>query len=185
MRALVFTLMCIAVSTTAISATVYKWVDQEGVTHYSDQPHPGAQKIEVQAAQTYNSSAGRSSNAAAVAAARNGAPSGPAYSACAVIRPLPDEMFTNTTVAPASVHVDPGLRPTDRIAVLLDGTPVQASITPDSEFTLTGLLRGTHSIAVRVEDKTGAVVCQSAGVTFNVHQASALAPNLPAVRPQR
>lgn len=184
MRALVFTLICIAASTTALAATVYKWVDQDGVTHYSDQPHPGALKIEVHAAQTYKASGQGSANAAAVAAARRGAPSGPVYSACAVTRPAPEEVFTNTAVAPASVHVDPGLRPTDRLAVLLDGTPVQANIAPDSEFTLTALARGAHSIAVRVEDPSGAVVCQSAGVTFNVRQASILAPNLPALRPR-
>ena len=37
----------------AVAATVYKWVDENGVVHYSDQPHPNAQKIHVQAAQTY------------------------------------------------------------------------------------------------------------------------------------
>jgi hypothetical protein len=179
MRALVFTLICMAVSTTALAATVYKWVDQEGVTHYSDQPHPGAQKIEVQAAQTYKGSGQRYLNPAL----RGGPAAGPVYSACAVIRPTPEEVFMNAVTAPASVHVDPALRPTDRIAVVLDGTPVQTSVTPDVEFTLNGLVRGSHSLAVRVEDANGAVVCQSAGVTFNVHQPSILAPNLPAVRP--
>jgi hypothetical protein len=180
MRALVFTLICIAASMTALGATVYKWVDQDGVTHYSDQPHPGAQKIEVQAAQTYKGSGGQR----AVNPALRGPSSGPAYSSCAVIRPTPEEVFMNATSAPASVHVDPALRTTDRLAVILDGTPVQASVTPDVEFTLTGLVRGSHSLSVRVENATGAVVCQSAGVTFNVHQPSVLAPNLPAVRPR-
>ena len=32
----------------AMAATVYKWVDAQGVTHYSDQPHPQAQEINVQ-----------------------------------------------------------------------------------------------------------------------------------------
>ena len=46
MRAVMFTLMCMVVSGTALPATVYKWVDADGVTHYSDQPHPGAQKVD-------------------------------------------------------------------------------------------------------------------------------------------
>src|SRR6202171_3165650 len=37
----------------AVAATVYKWVDEHGVVHYSDQPHPNAQKMNEQAAQTY------------------------------------------------------------------------------------------------------------------------------------
>jgi hypothetical protein len=59
MRATVFTLMCIAVCGTAVSATVYKWVDADGVTHYTDQPHAGAQKMQLQGAQTYSAAAGR------------------------------------------------------------------------------------------------------------------------------
>ena len=31
------------------TSTVWKWVDEKGVTHYSDQPVPGATKIEVRA----------------------------------------------------------------------------------------------------------------------------------------
>jgi len=42
------------VSGLALAATVYKWVDENGVTHYSDQPHPGAQKVTVAAPQTYS-----------------------------------------------------------------------------------------------------------------------------------
>ena len=37
--------------------TVYKWVDENGVVHYSDQPHPNAQKMQVQEAQTYTAPA--------------------------------------------------------------------------------------------------------------------------------
>src|ERR1700683_1832119 len=54
MRRLPFLLLLIA-SATAYSATVYKWVDDNGVTHYSDQPHPGAQKLDISGAQTYES----------------------------------------------------------------------------------------------------------------------------------
>ena len=32
----------------AMAATVYKWVDAQGVIHYSDQPHPEAKQIDVQ-----------------------------------------------------------------------------------------------------------------------------------------
>src|SRR5215207_5500773 len=33
----------------ASASDVWKWVDDKGVTHYSDQPVPGATKIEVRA----------------------------------------------------------------------------------------------------------------------------------------
>jgi hypothetical protein len=77
------------------------------------------------------------------------------------------------------VHVEPELRAGDRISVLLDGAPVSADIAVDSEFALNSVYRGAHSLVARVEDSTGAVVCQSPSVTFNVRQSSLLAPNSP------
>src|SRR5437660_1912233 len=37
------------------SATLYKWVDADGITHYSDRPAPRAQQVHIAAAQTYKS----------------------------------------------------------------------------------------------------------------------------------
>ena len=47
-----------------LAATVYKWVDDDGVVHYSDQPHPNAQKLQVHDVQTYRPSAGDTAAAA-------------------------------------------------------------------------------------------------------------------------
>jgi hypothetical protein len=167
----------------ASAATVYKWVDENGVTHYSDQPHPGAQKIQLQAAQTYKAPAAQRIPAAY--ATRNAAPAGPVYSTCVVTRPTSQEMFQNTQSVPASVHVEPELRAGDRVAVFLDGAPVPSTIPLDSPFSLNSVYRGAHTLSVRVEDATGTVVCQSASVPFNVRQASVLSPaNAPLPRPR-
>src|SRR5580658_4196629 len=48
-------LLLLIMSASASSATVYKWVDDNGVTHFSDQPNPKAQKLEITGAQTYDS----------------------------------------------------------------------------------------------------------------------------------
>jgi len=173
--------MCIGACMAASSATVYKWVDADGVTHYTDQPHPGAQKLQLQGAQTYSAAAaqrGPNAMAAAAAAASRHAPtSGPAYSACEVTRPTNDEVFLNTSSVPASVHVFPGLRDGDRLTVMLDGAPLPVNTPLDTEFVLSSVVRGTHALATKVEDATGAVVCQSASVIFHVRQPSVLAPN--------
>jgi hypothetical protein len=180
MRALVFTLMCMAAAL-ATAATVYKWVDENGVTHYSDQPHPGAQKIQVQAAQTYKASSAQG-RAPAPPLPTKSPSSTPSYT-CSVNRPAAQEMFQNTDVVPASVHVDPPLRPTDHLSVTLDGAAVATTVTPDSEFSLTSVFRGAHQLVVKIEDASGATICQSQGVPFYVRQASVLAPNSPLLRP--
>jgi Domain of unknown function (DUF4124) len=178
MRALVFTLMCIAACQTAIAATVYKWVDADGVTHYTDQPHPGAQKLQLQGAQTYSAAAAqRGSSAAAAQGARRTPSAAPVYSTCEVTRPTNDEVFVNASSVPASVHVDPGLRSGDRVTVMLDGAPLPVNTPVDTEFVLSSVVRGTHALTTKVEDASGAVVCQSASVIFHVRQPSVLAPN--------
>jgi hypothetical protein len=184
MRTLLFTLMCIIAAGAAVAApsssAVYKWVDENGVTHYSDQPHPGAQKIQLQAVQTYKAPSQR----AGTVVPRNRPPSGAQpYTTCVVSRPTSQEMFQNTQTVPASVHVEPDLRTGDRVSVLLDGAAVQSDIPVDSEFALNSVYRGAHSLAVKVEDSTGAVVCQSPSVAFNVRQSSVLAPNSPLAAP--
>lgn len=55
MRRALFTLMLLAA--VAHATTIYKWVDDQGVTHFSDQPFPGAQKVHVDEAQSYTSPA--------------------------------------------------------------------------------------------------------------------------------
>jgi hypothetical protein len=180
MRALIFTLMCM-IATLASAATVYKWVDENGVTHYSDQPHPGAQKITVEAAQTYKSSAGQVRGPPQPPAPRPG-PAAPNY-ICSVSRPAPQEMFQNTDTVPGNVHIDPALRPTDHLSVMLDGAPVSVSVAPDADFSLTGVFRGSHQLSVRVQDASGTTLCES-GVPFFVRQASLLSPANPN-RPQQ
>ena len=35
-------------------AQVYRWVDEDGVVHYSDQPHQGAEEVELEGAPAIN-----------------------------------------------------------------------------------------------------------------------------------
>ena len=57
MRTLAFTLLLLVCSLAVAATTVYRWVDEDGVVHYSDQPHPNAEKLQVHAAQSYKPSA--------------------------------------------------------------------------------------------------------------------------------
>ena len=54
MRRLSLVILLVA-SAGAWSATVYKWVDDNCVVHFSDQPNPKAEKLTIRGAQTYGS----------------------------------------------------------------------------------------------------------------------------------
>ncbi|HEV3179002.1 MAG TPA: DUF4124 domain-containing protein [Steroidobacteraceae bacterium] len=180
MRRILFTLMWIGCSL-ALAGTVYKWTDENGVVHYSDQPHPNAQKIQVQAAQTYKAPA-----ADTAAASGPGAPTQPAtpgaYRGCAVVQPQDDSTFANIDSLTVVVQTDPVLRPGDQVFVTLDGEALNGKAATGSTFTLSPVDRGTHTLQAMVRGADGSMLCQAPSVTFHVHQPSLQNPVNP-VRP--
>jgi hypothetical protein len=176
MRILLFTLMSVC-CTVAAAATVFKWVDENGVTHYSDQPHENAQKVELKAPQTYTSPKTAPGPAQP---SRNPAPkSASAYQSCAVSEPANEQVYMNTDTVNAGVVVTPAVRPGDTAIVTLDGQTVPGVPAIGGQFTISPVDRGTHSIQMVVKDSMGTTVCSSATVTFHVRQPSLQSPANP------
>lgn len=177
MRKVLFTLMSVA-STADLAATVYKWTDENGVIHYSDQPHENSQKVEVEAPQTY--SAPRASNRVGSSANRQTSSSGgPVYQRCAVAQPANDETFMNANSVSVSITVDPTVRAGDQVFVLMDGQKITGLPTTGTQFTISPVDRGTHTLQAIVQDPNGRTLCASGSVTFHVHQPSVLNPANP------
>lgn len=153
------------------TTTVYKWVDAQGVVHYSDQPHPNAQKLEVRGAQTFSAQPESQSSAAPVQSQS----SGPAYDSCSIAQPTDQQMLMNVYNATAVVQTSPALRAGDQIRLFVDGKQVQGSST---SFTFP-VFRGQHSVEAVIEDSTGQIVCETSSVTFFVHQPSIQNPQNP------
>jgi uncharacterized protein DUF4124 len=158
------------VCASAVAATVYKWVDEKGVVHYSDQPHPDAQKVDVKSAQTYESTGGRSTPSSATSNAQPSA----TYRVCAIGRPENDEVFLNTDTVNAQVRIEPMLRQGDSLTLSMDGKTVANGA---GTTTTLKVERGSHSLAATVTDSSGAIVCSTPSVTFHVRQPSKQAPN--------
>jgi len=156
------------------AGTVYKWVDQNGVTHYSDQPNPGAEKVTVESPKSTNVAA---SNRPADVARPTQEESGPAYSSCTISSPTNDQVFMNVTEVSGALRVEPQLSSGHRISVALDGKRVESVGNADTSFTISPIFRGTHTLNLVVQDATGAVVCSSPSVTFHVRQPSVRGPN--------
>jgi Domain of unknown function (DUF4124) len=179
MRTFLFTLMSVA-CTVAVPATptVYKWVDENGVIHFSDQPHENAEKVELKAPQTYSAP---KTPARSVSLPKETKP-GPVYQSCAISEPANDQMFMNAFEVTAGVTVQPALRPADSVVVTLDGQRVPGVPARGGQFTISPVDRGTHSIQMVVQDSSGATLCSSPAVTFHVQQPSLQSPTRP-IRP--
>jgi hypothetical protein len=174
MRAIVFTLLSV-LCTAALAATVYKWVDENGVTHYSDQPHENAEKVTVAQPQTYKAPKPPPQQASAAAPPKTPPP----YSSCSIAQPANDDTFPNATSVDAAVVTNPGVRPGDEVVLLLDGSRVANFPPSGGSTTINGIDRGSHSLQAIIRDGNGQVVCQSANVTFTVLQPSVLNPANP------
>lgn len=153
--------------------TVYRWVDEQGVVHYSDQPHPNAQKLEISGAQTFSAlPPPQSSTAAAPATAQ---PAGPAYDRCSIAQPTDQQTLMNVYRTTAVVQTSPALRPGDQVRLFVDGKQMAGAGTSFS-FPVD---RGQHSVQAVIEDSTGQIVCETSSVTFFVHQPSLQNPHSP------
>ena len=147
----------------ASSATVYKWVDDKGVTHYSDQPNSKAQKLEIADAQTYGA------KAAAVAAPAPAAappPTEAAPTVCLIDSPGAGQVFLDTYAISGHVtlaHVGAGVQPT----LTLDGQDISNSLQPNGSFTIPQVDRGDHVLSLQVNG------CQGNSITFSIRQRSA------------
>ena len=174
MRVILFTLMSV-VSAVALSATVYKWVDENGVTHYSDQPHENAQKVQLAQPQTYSP--------VPLPAARTSQASGPKQAAntytCQVVQPTNDQTFQNTTSVTIAAQFSPLPHGGDQSSLLLDGARIPNYPQGGGSITLDPIDRGQHSLQAVVQDSTGNVLCQSTSVSFTVLQPSVLNPANP------
>jgi uncharacterized protein DUF4124 len=159
----------------AVQATVYRWVDADGVVHFSDQPHQGATEIQVQEPQTYS------------APKATAAPNTPArardmnfhYTNCSVSSPAAETTIGDAESMSVSVSLSPGPRPSDHISLFYDGAAVPGSGGTSTGYTISPLDRGAHTLSVSVTDASGAILCQSPAVNVYVRQPSVLAPQNP------
>ena len=180
MRTALLLLLALAasgLSGTASPAEVWKWVDAKGITHYSDQPVPGATKIEVRAG---NISEARSAeppvsndadDSQTPAAEQN------SYQTLQIVRPTNDQAIINTGgQVTVEISITPQLKVTHRLNLLLDGKLVTGFPRNATYYPLTAVPRGAHSLTAVVVDMSGNTIQESAPVTFNVRQESIAQP---------
>jgi hypothetical protein len=159
----------------AAGTTLYRWVDAQGIVHYSDTPQPGAQTIEVHSAQGYHAPpASRGSGQSSPGPAEQP----PAEYECHISSPLPQQSFFSPETVAISVSVSPALVAGDQILVYVDGNPLPSSSGQD--FQVNQPDRGGHTISATVRAADGRTACTAAPVTFEVQRPSLLSPTSPA-----
>ncbi len=172
----------LTLSLAAASQEIYRWVDKNGVVHYSDQPDsPDAVLITVLEPNAYEPAA-----APGAASAGSEPEDGPAvspYESLSIIQPTPDQVFfgSDTTVA-VTAELDGTLRPDHSVVFFVNGNRRPAA---GLGIELTNLERGTHFLRASILDQNGDPVITSQQIAFHVRMASIQNPQKPVpARPQ-
>jgi hypothetical protein len=157
----------------ASATVVYKWVDADGVVHYSDQAVPGAEKI-------YTSSAAKSGTVVPLPGANQAAKKPPGKAAeftqFAITSPAADQTFFGDEAVGVHLALAPALGPGQTITWHLNGKQLEDQPPDATSFVLPRLDRGEYAIAATVNDQATGESQSTPSVTFYVRQPSALSP---------
>jgi Domain of unknown function (DUF4124) len=166
----------LAISLGAASQEIYRWVDKNGVVHYSDQPGASnAELINVIEPNAYDSA--DTAIASTPDAEDEAEPEESPYGSLAIVSPTPDEVFFGAdAVVNAQADLQGALRDDDSVAFFLNGERQQSD---GLSLQLSNLARGSYSLRASVLDPGGRPVISSQQVTFHVRQPSINSPQSP------
>lgn len=163
-------------------AEVFRWVDKEGVVHFSDRPHEGAEIVTLPEAQTFSAPAAPSRRQTAETAveAETDSSEDVGYKSLRIMSPGQDEVLWNTGGA-VNVVVDmqPKLQAGHSVKLFLDGQMVSGLAGGQRNFQLSEVFRGTHALRAEIHDASGNGVFRSTAITFTVQQTSVQNQNNP------
>ena len=164
-------------------AEVWRWVDDDGVVHFSDTPREGAERVDVSAAsRSTGARVFRDTRPAAGGDGEGGEPEQPfRYQSLEISSPGAEETLWNIEgTLNVSLALSPGLQQGHRVRVYFDGEPRMVSGT---NFTIDEVWRGVHNLQAEVIDETGKLMIRSRPSRFYVQQNSVINPRAP-TRPQ-
>ena len=157
--------------TTQSLATVYRWVDDTGKVHYSDEPQNNAEVVELNENTQNNITINTPTK---IITAPTKQP--PMTYQISITSPREEATIRDNNGAfTVSVTVSPQLPRDVLLTLLVDGVitmPPQRS----NEFQLTGINRGQHSIVVNAIAQSGKVLASSPPRKIFLHQASIFGP---------
>lgn len=159
------------------AAAVYRWVAPDGSVEFSDQPHPGAQKVVIPPANVYKPAQLPTPTAPAAAA-----PSRAPYRFFRIVAPAAGATVrSNNGDVSVALKVEPALRVArgQAFVLLLDGKRLPGRYRTPRAM-LDNIDRGTHTLRAQIVNAGGKVIMATAPVTFHLMRYSRLSAPAPA-----
>jgi hypothetical protein len=168
----IFVLIGLLAASTALGQA-YRWVDDDGITHYSDRPVPGAERVFLP-----ESGSSRVRTARPPAASRQASQTNPAdsvqgpfrYESLEVVSPTAEETLWNIEgILSVSVALSPSLQAGHQVRAYFNGN---SQVVSGTSFQIEEVYRGVHNIQVEVIDANGKLMIRSQTNRFYVQQNS-------------
>lgn len=163
----IFLLALLSAGSLVANAEAYRWVDSEGVIHYSDRPEPGAEEVSLPEANT--TSVRRYANQGTPG---NGDEESSTdlkrYESLSIASPAAEETLWNIEgVLNVTLALTPALQPGHQVRVYFDGSP---RMVQGTSFQIEDVWRGVHNLQAEVLDETGQLLVRSQPTRFYVQQ---------------
>lgn len=143
----------------AAAAQIFKWVDADGRTQFSDRPRPDAQQ--VGARPRLPASSRKDPEAERL---------GP-YTAFEIVSPEQNQIIRQTEGSiPLSLLLAPTMQENHRLELSVDGAPVPVDRSLGTQLSLGGIAYGSHQAQARVLDAKGNLVATTPVVTFHLRK---------------
>ena len=163
----IFLLILVLLLSVSARADVYRSVDENGNIVYSDKPSADAEKIQIDEIQTikgdevepfeYTPPEDRKDKEARSS-----------YTLVQITHPQNNQTIrANAGNISVSINIKPGLRPSHKIVLYLDGKIVAEGST---QINLENVERGTHSLNAVIKSSDGSDLNRSAPVIFTVQR---------------
>ena len=167
MKKLIPGLILVLIATAAV-AEVYKRVDEDGNTIYSDEPHPEAEVLDAGAVQTLDLPDPGPPPRLTQKPKREAAP----YKSVVISSPADESTIRNTAGDfSVSISVQPVLQAAfgHQLVLYMDGSAVGEPSTKAS-YSLSNVDRGAHKLRAAVVDASGKTIVNSDTVTVYLHR---------------
>ena len=155
----------------SVMAEAYRWVDEDGVVHFSDRPQPGAERVDLS---EYSRNTG--ARLYRERPSSNTADEEPAsdepfrYESLSISSPGSEETLWNIEgVLNVSLSLNPGLQSGHQVRAYFNG---EQQLVSGTSFTINEVYRGVHNIQAEVIDNTGRLMIRSTTNRFYVQQST-------------
>jgi len=153
-------------------ADIYRWVDENGATVYSDKPQDGVDAVKLPELGIYpgSSRSPASSNGPTPKQDEQDEP----YSEFRILSPVNEGTVRNNAgKVTVTMQLTPKLKPGHKIVVNLDGKDIEP---PGLRLSFTNIDRGSHTLNAQILDKDDNLLISANEITFHLQRFSALSP---------